>query len=349
MSALVRWLGLFLLLVVATAATAFMAMVVVGEDNLHELKAGNQWLVRDLAQQFSQQSAKSLQLLNRIGTMLVASGSGDDGGTVGGVSTFSSEVRREFELDSSIKGLYLYDPSSAEPLSRLEKPGMVLAAGANAGTTASSATGNSATGNSATGNSATKIALKELVDQTVQKVQGLRLIGAGLSAMAVRLGELPRVLVLVFDGAAMMKADGGPNGEKWMILADDRTALFEGQADAGVSYPPTAEIAEISKSENPAGERSEWSKEWQATNGSMYQIDAIQTGFAGVSALALVPIDQSSKYLPFLLQMSLGVSFLLTALVFFFRSVRTFVGAARREKVSAPVAANPDQSESAPF
>lgn len=291
-----RWLGLFLFLVVATVLTSFIAMVVVGEDRLLDLKAGNQWLVRDLAQQFSREIGRSQQLLSRTGTMLVGAG----GVEATGVSTFSSEVRREFDLDSGMKGLYLYDPSSDEPLSRLEKPGTVMSPDARG-------------------------LLKAAVDRAVEGTQSLRSIGAGLTAMAVRMGELPRVLVLVFDGSAMMKADGGPNGEKWMILSDDRSALYEGTGEGTNEFPSLTEVAEISKAENPAGERAEWSREWQAANGSVYQIDAIQTGFSGVMALSLVPIDQASRYLPFLMQMSVGLSFLLTATLFIILQIRNFV------------------------
>lgn len=302
-----RWFGLFLLLVIATVLTSFMAMIVVGEDRLLDLKAGNQWLVRDLAQQFSREVGRSQQLLSRTGTMLVGAG----GAEASGASTFSPEVRREFDLDSGMKGLYLYDPSSDEPLSRLEKPGTVMSADARS-------------------------LLKSAVGQAVQGTQSLRSIGAGLTAMAVRMGELPRVLVLVFDGSTMLKADGGPNGEKWLILSDDRSALFEGQGEGTRAFPSTTEVAEISKAENPAGERAEWSREWQAANGSVYQIDAMQTGFSGVSAVSLVPIDQSSRYLPFLMQMSLGASFLLTAAVFLLRQIRTLVGSRSKAASTVP-------------
>lgn len=300
-----RWFGLFLLLVVATVMTSFVSMIVVGEDRLLTLKAGNQWLVRDLAQQFSSGVGRSQQLLSRTGTMLVGSG----GAEGSGISTFSAEVRREFDLDSGMKALYIFDPSSNEPLSRLEKPGAVMTAEARS-------------------------LLKAAIDQALQGSQSLRSVGAGLTAMAVRLGEIPRVLVLIFDGSSILKPDGGPNGEKWLILSDDRSALFEGKSEETREFPSATEVVEISKIENPAGERSEWSREWQASNGSMYQIDAMETGFSGVSAISIVPIDSASRYLPFLMQMSVGLSFLITTVFFFFWQMRVVAGL--KAKSSAP-------------
>lgn len=283
------FLTVFPAVFLASIAIAFSSYVVLGEDSVSRVKGASQWLAKDLAQQFTFQAGRALTLVTRLGERTVLS-------SQSGASLLSPDMRRDLENDPHVHALYLFEGPSERPIAKIEKDGLTLRPEQLA-------------------------RLKPTLEAALRSgrsfagAKDLRVDGAGstgVSILAVRLGDTPRVLVLTFDETLFSRPIGGPLGEQWLLMTEDRSVLVRSQ-DEGAGLLES-EISALAQTQNPTGDRADWSKEFLSPSGRKYQIDAVQTGLFGVTAIVTAPMSESSKAIQTLLYLSLGISTTITLL-----------------------------------
>lgn len=269
----------FVVASVCTFAIVFVAGVVIGEERRAEQASINQWLAKDLASQFSAAGTRSLARAQKFGLLSnVEAGS------------FSSLASREFEVDTSVKAVWLIDAPGEDnlaPLARLERPGFDLS-------------------------EEQLRELKSVLAEATQQSTSVRPLGAGLTAVAVRLGDRPRLVVVLGDESLFARASGGPTGERWLLIqrAQDGTGrvLFESEStkEKSASFPSLADIERVLIEESPSQERAEFSTTVDTSSGPFF-VSGMQTGLFGVLAIAMTPMDRSVEFLQLLGRLGLGL------------------------------------------
>jgi hypothetical protein len=284
---LIAGLRTFFVAGLSSGALLFAAGVVVGESRSTDLIAINQWLAKDIATQFSVAAGKSLSQAQKFGSLAnVEAGS------------FDTLAVREFEVETSVKAVWLVDApgsSGVRPVAKLEREGFDV--------------------------SESQLELvRSLLESALREGTSARDLSGGLSAIAVRLGDRPRMIVLLGEESLFSRASGGPLGEKWMLLQsnEDKTStlLFESAPSSNVSleFPNLDEVTRVLMEQTPKQERVEFSTMAQFANGVPFQVSGVQTGVFGVIALAVSPLDRSVGFTGLLGQIAIGVTLMLTAL-----------------------------------
>jgi hypothetical protein len=281
--------GLRTLLVAGLSSVAllFAAGVVVGESRSSDLIAINQWLAKDIATQFSVAAGKLLAQAQKFGSLAnVEAGS------------FDALALREFEVERSVKAVWLVDaPGSAgvRAVAKMEREGFDV--------------------------SESQLELmRPLLESALMEGTSARSLSSGLSAVAVRLGDRPRLIVLLGDESLFSRASGGPLGEKWMLLQanEDKTnaLLFESvpSSTSSIEFPSFAEVMRVVMEQTPQQERVEFSTMLRTDAGAPFQISGVQTGVFGVIALAVSPLDRSVSFTGLLGQIAFGATLILTIL-----------------------------------
>lgn len=289
--------GLKTLLIAGLSSGALLlaAGVVVGESRATDLIAINQWLAKDIATQFSVAAGKSLSRAQKFGLLAnVEAGS------------FDSLAAREFEVESTVKAVWLVDApgsGSLRPVAKMEREGFDVS-------------------ESQMGQ------LRTALDQAAKDGTAVRDLSTGLNAIVVRLGDRPRFVVLLGDESLFARASGGPLGEKWLLLQtnEDKTnsLLFESQP-AGVQtidFPSLDEVTRVVLEETPQQERVEFSTAFNTSQGRAFQISGVQAGIFGVSAIAISPLDQSVQFTGLLGQIAAGMTFVLVVLAMVLASLK---------------------------
>lgn len=279
--------GLRTLLVAGLSSGALLlaAGVVVGESRSSDLIAINQWLAKDIATQFSVAAGKLLSQAQKFGSLAnVEAGS------------FDALALSEFEVERSVQAVWLVDaPGSAgvRPVAKMEREGFDV--------------------------SESQLELmRPLLQSAMREGTSARSLSSGLSAVAVRLGDRPRLIVLLGDESLFSRASGGPLGEKWMLLQanEDKTnaLLFESLPSSAGSneFPSFAEVTRVVMEQTPQQERVEFSTMLRTDAGAPFQISGVQTGVFGVIALAVSPLDQSVSFTRLLGQIAFGATLILT-------------------------------------
>lgn len=275
--------------------------VVVGESRSSDLIAINQWLAKDIATQFSVSAGKLLAKAQKFGSLAnVEAGS------------FDALAMREFEAETSVKAVWLVDApgsSGVRPVAKMERDGFDV--------------------------SESQLELvRSLLENALKEGTSARSLSTGLSAIAVRLGDRPRLVVLLGDESLFARASGGPLGEKWMLLQanEDKTntLLFESlpqvnsrsseNSNSSFDFPNLDEVTRTVIEQTPKQERVEFSTMIYTASGAPFQISGVQTGVFGVIALSISPLNQSVEFTGLLGQMALGVTLLLAVLSMVFAS-----------------------------
>ncbi len=268
----------FVVAAICAAGIVFMTGVIVGEERRAEQSSVNEWLARDLATQFSAAGSRTLARAQKYGLLANA-----DAGS------FDSLASREFEVDTSVKAVWMIDApgeASLAPLSRLERTGFDLSDDqANV--------------------------LKSALSEAARNATSVRQLGAGLTAVAVRLGDRPRFVVLMGDESLFARAAGGPLGERWMLVqrTQDGTGrvLYESDSqEGGVSFPTLSEVERALFEESPSQERAEFSTTIESASGPFY-ISGMQSGMFGVVAVAMTPVDRSVEFTQLLARLAVGL------------------------------------------
>lgn len=281
--------------VLSTAVLVFVISIVAGEARTSDLVTLNQWLARDVASQFSQVATKAMARAQKFGE-LVRRESG----------TFDSGARREFDAESDLKAVWVLDVAGEgpiQPLARMDREGFALPE-----------------------NQAETV--RQLTETAVLHGSAARGLGGSLSALAMKLGDMPRAIVLFSDEAFFQRASGGPWGDKWLLLAPsaDQAASVVMEATSelrqGVAFPSVDEILRVVKAETPTQERTEFTGEVQAANGGVFQVSGIQTGAFGVLAVAVTPLDGAPLSMGLLIKIALGVAVSFSLLVMLIQTVR---------------------------
>lgn len=283
----------------ATAVLVFLISIVAGESRSSDLVALNQWLARDVASQFSGAATKSLSRAQRIGE-LVRRESG----------TFDPAAQREFDADPGLKAVWVLDAAGQgplQPLARMDREGFAL-------------------------QETSSETVRGLVESAVQNGSAARGLGPGVSALALKLGDMPRAIVLFFDETFFARANGGPWGDKWMLIApaadvsSDVTSAVLAEANSelreGTMFPSLAEIMKVVKTETPSQERTEFTGEVQASSGGLFQVSGVQTGAFGVMAVAVTPLDGMPFSMGLLVRLSLGIAISFALLVMLVQTMR---------------------------
>jgi hypothetical protein len=162
--------------------------------------------------------------------------------------------------------------------------------------------------------------VRTLLESALKDGTSARSLSGGQSAVAVRLGDRPRLIVLLGDESLFSRASGGPLGEKWMLLQanEDKTnaLLFESlpSSSGSVEFPSFSEVTRVVKEQTPQQERVEFSTMLRSEIGAPFQISGVQTGVFGVIALAVSPLDRSVGFTGLLGQIALGTTLILTVL-----------------------------------
>ncbi len=298
--------SLMTLLIAGTSAAALVAAVtiIVGEARLGDAVALNQWLARDIASQFIGVASRSLARAQKFGD-LVRRESG----------TFDPAAKRDFDLDPSLKAIWVLDASGAgpiQPLARLERDGFTIAEPQFEN-------------------------VRRLTDAAIANGSAAHGIVPGISAIALKLGDMPRTVLLFSDESIFARANGGPWGDKWMLLSPalDKTdaVLIEATSELreGTNFPSFDEISRLVTAQNPARERSEFTSEMVAGNGAAFQVSGVQTGAFGVIAVAVTPLEGLFVSTGQLLKIALGIAVSLSILVMLFQSVRYRRSSSRSE------------------
>jgi hypothetical protein len=286
-SVLIAGLRTFLIAGLSSGVLLLAAGVVVGESRSTDLIAINQWLAKDIATQFSAAAAKSLAQAQKFGSLAnVEAGS------------FDTLAMREFEVETSVKAVWLVDaPGSGgvRPVAKMEREGFDV--------------------------SESQLELvRLLLESALKEGTSARDLSDGLNAIAVRLGDRPRLVVLLGDESLFSRATGGPLGEKWMLLQanEDKTntLLFESVPNSNGSseFLTLDEVTRVVMEQTPKQERVEFSTMVNSAGGVPFQISGVQTGVFGVIALAVSPLDRSVGFTGLLGQIALGVTLILTVL-----------------------------------
>lgn len=268
----------FLAAAVSAIGIVFMTGVIVGEERRAEQTASNQWLARDLATQFSVAGSRTLARAQKYGLL-----SNVEAGSFDGLAS------REFEIDTSVKAVWMIDfpgESNLLPMARLERPGFDLSEDQTSG-------------------------IRGLLAEAARNATSVRQIGSGLSAVAVRLGDRPRFIVLMGDDSLFARAAGGPFGEHWMLVqrSQDGTGRVLYESDAGssaTSFPTLSEVERALVEESPSQERAEFSTTIDSASGPFY-LSGMQTGMFGVVAIAMTPLDRSIGFTELLAKLALGL------------------------------------------
>lgn len=302
--------GFFVSLIV-TAGLVIAGSVLVGEVRMDDAIQLNQWLARDIASQFSAQGARYLAKAQRYGALTRMDRSG-----------FDTAAEREFAIDTTdggdipLQAIYLYDAGAANPLAKLEKP--------DAAPTADRA-----------------LAYGELAEGAIRDGVGVESYPEGMTAFALKLGDAPKVLVMITSEPLIARASGGPRGEKWMLLAAGPKTppkiLREATAEriSHSEFPNLDDVRKFFAAENPAGERTEFSHDYTTDAGVSFRLTGIQTGVFGVTALAISPVDNSFTFLATLAQIGIGISI---AVALFLLLIQT----ARARRSHSPVETSPE-------
>lgn len=279
----------------STAAFVFIVSVVMTERRLDDLVSLNQWLARDIASQFSGVAAKSLVRAQKFGE-LVKKESG----------SFDASAQREFDADPSLKAVWVLDAVGAgplQPIARLERDGFTVA-------------------------ETQTETVRRLSEVAIQQGSAARGIAPGVNAVALKLGDIPRTVLLFFDEALFARANGGPWGDKWLLMAPsaDRTesVLVEATSELrdATNFPTFDEISRLVTAQTPAQERSEFTTEILASNGHSFQVSGVQTGAFGVIAVAITPLGNTVNSMGLLVKVAVGVTLSLTLLVMFLLMLR---------------------------
>lgn len=289
----------------SAAAIVFAATVVVGEARLGDAVALNQWLARDIASQFTGVATRSLARAQKFGE-LVRRESG----------SFDPQAKREFDLDPNLKAVWILDASGSgplQPVARLERDGFTLA------------------------DAAQNENVRRLTDSAIEKGSAAHGISPGLSAVAVKLGDVPRTVVLFSDESIFSRASGGPWGDKWMLMTPslDRTesVLTEATSELreGIGFPTFDEISRLVTAQNPANERTEFSTEITASSGSSFQVSGVQTGAFGVVAVAVTPLEGLFVSTNLLFKIAAGIAVSIALIVMLIQLLRLRKNASRSE------------------
>ncbi len=286
--------SLLTLLISAFSSLVLVAIVtlVFGETRLTESIQLNQWLARDIASQFSGVATQTLARAQKYGALVRAES-----------GSFDALAQREFEADSSLRAVWVLDATGAGPLrpvAKMERAGFVVEDSQTEG-------------------------VRRLTDLAIQNGSAMRGVSPGLSAVALKLGDLPRTILLFTDESLFARASGGPWGDKWILMApsQDRTEAVLSEATSelkeGVEFPSFDEISRLVSAETPAQERGEFSSEIQAANGAAFQVSGVQTGAFGIMAIAVTPLASSFGRVDLLLQIALGVAVSISLLVMMFQ------------------------------
>lgn len=302
--------SLWTLLISTLSTLVFVAIVtvVVGETRLTESVQLNQWLARDIASQFSGVATQALARAQKYGGF-VRSESG----------SFDVLAQKEFESDSSLKAVWVLDATGAgplQPIAKLERPGFLI-------------------DGPPTEN------VRRLTDLAIKDGSAMRGISPGLNAVALKIGDLPRTVLLFTDESLFAKASGGPWGDKWLLMAPslDRTEAVLSEATSelkeGAEFPSFDEISRLVMGETPAQERSEFSIELKASSGAAFQVSGVQTGAFGIMAVAVTPLEGSFGRVELLVQIAFGVAVSISLMAMMCRIVLEMIRS-RRAKRSQP-------------
>ncbi|MDX9730440.1 MAG: hypothetical protein RBT63_01600 [Bdellovibrionales bacterium] len=297
----------------ATAATVLMiaSAITFGEQKLNETVAINQWLARDVASQFAGVSDRLIASAKRF----VERVSPESG-------AFDGMARFEFEAHQGLKAVWVLDATGAavpNPLGRLERDGFALT-DVQAGMVA------------------------RLVETAVVEGVGVAGLSAELNVVAAKIGDLPRAVLLFFDETMFIQlgggsASGGPLGDKWVLMkpAADQTeaVLYESQVEqpSANRFPSFDEISRIVIEQSPIQERSEFSTEFNAATGAVYQVSGVRTGAFGVMAVAISPLENSFSSLSVLARVAFGVVIVITLSVALIQLLRERVSRRRNKTV----------------
>lgn len=259
--------------------------VVVGESRSTDLIAINQWLAKDIATQFVVAAGKSLAQAQKFGSLANAE-----------AGSFDALAMREFEVEMSLKAVWLVDApgiGGIRPVAKMERAGFEF--------------------------SESQLGLvRTLLESAMRDGSSARDLDGGLRAIAVRLGDRPRLIVLLGDESLFARASGGPLGDKWMLLQAnvDKTnaLLFESapKPNESFEFPNLDEVTRVVMEQTPQHERVEFSTMFKSSSGAPFQISGVQTGVFGVIALAVSPLDRSVDFTGLLGQIAIGVTLMLT-------------------------------------
>lgn len=289
--------GLRTLLVsgLSTGILIFFVSVLSREAKLTELLQINQWLARDIASQFTGAASRTLIQAQKFSAWVQPES-----------GSFDSRAQNEFDNDLSLKAVWVVDIGGIgplQPLARLDR------------------------GTFQIDESVTE-RLRGLLDVTLKNGAAAQGVTPSLNAVSIMTGDRPRAVVLFFDESFFSRASGGPFGDKWYLLAPsaDKTesVLVEatGELRTDIEYPSFNEIAAFVTSETPAQERAEFSREVIASSGDRFQLSGVATGAYGVVAVVVTPLSEPILEMPLLLQLALGISVAITALVMLWKVIR---------------------------
>jgi hypothetical protein len=267
-----------------TAGTILMAGIILGDEHRAEQKSMGVWLAKDLASQFSIAAARSLARAQKFGHLSSVES-----------ESFGSLAEKEFELETTLQAVWLLDsPGEAElePLSRLERTGFHLSVDQSR-------------------------ELKVALNEATQQATAIRGLGAGLTAVAIRLGDRPRLVATIGDDSLFSRAAGGPTGQHWLFVQrslDGRAqVLFESESSNKIDrvHFPLADLSKVLFSQSPAEERAEYSTTVSSDSGPLF-ISAFRTGIFDVAAVTVASLDRSYDSLRVLGHLGLGLVVMMT-------------------------------------
>lgn len=299
----------FVIAGLAVAGLMLAVSVVVGEARLSEAVSLNQWLARDIASQFTGVAARELARAQKFGE-LVRRESG----------SFDQLAQKEFDLDPSLKAVWVLDAVGSgpvQPLAKLEREGFKIA-------------------------EAQSESVRRLTDLAIEHGSSARGILPSLNAIALKLGDMPRTVVLFFDESLFSRASGGPWGDKWLLLgpSPDRTEAVLAEATSelkeGTVFPSFDEISRLVTAQNPAQERAEFTSEMIASNGAAFQISGVQTGAFGVVAVAVTPLENAFSSTALMVKLAVGIALTIAFVVMLIQTLRFRRNASRPEARPGP-------------
>ncbi|CAN5703488.1 hypothetical protein BH10BDE1_BH10BDE1_02440 [soil metagenome] len=295
----------------AATALAFGVSMLASETRLNEMVSLNQWLARDIASQFSGVASQALGRAQKFGA-LVRRESG----------TFDAGAQREFDADPLLKAVWILDATGSgplQPLAKIERDGFTIAEPQVEG-------------------------VRRLIEAAIRDGSAARGIIPGVNAIALKVGDMPRTVLLFSDETLFSRASGGPWGEKWMLMAPsaDRTesVLVEATSELkeGVQFPSFEEISRFVTSQSPTEERSEFSSEIVAASGSQFQISGVRTGAFGVIAVAVTPLENSARAanVSLAMRLAMGIAIALSLLVMLVQTLRFRLSVSRARSTVRP-------------
>lgn len=288
---------------ISTAILGVAATVIVGEARLEDAVALNQWLARDIASQFSGVASRSLARAQKFGELVRP----DSGG-------FDSSSKREFDLDPSVKAVWVLDASATgplQPLARLDREGFQVS-------------------EVQTEN------IRGLIDTAIQNGSAAGRIEPGLTVVAVKIGDLPRTVAVFTDESIFSRANGGPWGDKWMLFAPTadkaESVLMEATSELreGTVFPSHDEISRLVTTQNPANERTEFTSELIAASGAAFRVSGVQTGAFGVMAVVVTPLESLFVSTNLLFKIAIGIVIAISLLTMLVQTIRFHRATSRR-------------------